>query len=161
MESVIRPADPADIPTMVTLRGHLFHDLAASGSATHPEAVRDTTWQQTCAEIIQQQLAHPDHHYTVATPPDGAVLGWGHAILIHQLPGPGFPTGLMGQISSVITASEHRGHGVGAAVTSSLLRWLTGQGAEVVDLLASGSALGLYRRLGFTEPHSTALRYVP
>ena len=86
MESVIRPADPADIPTMVTLRGHLFHDLAASGSATHPEAVRDTTWQQTCAEIIQQQLAHPDHHYSVATTPDGAVLGWGHAILIHQLP---------------------------------------------------------------------------
>ena len=100
-------------------------------------------------------------HYSVATTPDGAVLGWGHAILIHQLPGPGFPTGLMGQINSVITASEHRGHGVGAAVTSSLLRWLTDQGAEVVDLLASGSALGLYRRLGFTEPHSTALRYVP
>lgn len=161
MPALIRPAQQRDIPSMVALRAQLFSDLAAQGSASRPGQAHVDGWQDTCAGVIAAQLAHPDHHYSVAVTPDDDVLGWGHAIVIHQLPGPGFPTGLMGQISSVVTDKAARGQGIGSAVSADLLTWLHAAGAEVVDLLASHDSADMYRRLGFTEPRSTALRCVP
>lgn len=160
MSLLLRPGRPCDVAAMVALRAQLFTDLAAQGSATRPHHATETTWRGACAAIITTQLTHPDHHYSVATTHDGHVLGWGHAIMIHQLPGPGFPAGLMGQISSVVTDPTARGQGIGTAVSADLLRWLTAAGAEVVDLLASHDSTAMYRRLGFREPSSTALRYL-
>lgn len=161
MSAVIRPAQKRDIPSMVALRAQLFADLAAQGSASRPDQAHDGDWHDTCAGVIATQLTHPDHRYSVAVTTRDRVLGWGHAMVIHQLPGPGFPTGLMGQISSVVTDGATRGQGLGSAVSADLLNWLREAGAEVVDLLASHGSAGIYRRLGFTEPRSTALRFIP
>lgn len=46
-------------------------------------------------------------------------------------------------------------------MSTDLLTWLHAAGVEVVDLLASHDSADMYRRLGFTEPRSTALRHLP
>jgi GNAT superfamily N-acetyltransferase len=49
-----------------------------------------------------------------------------------RLPGPGFPRGTSGSMSSVFVAREHRGRGLARAVVSAGLTWLDEMSAEVV-----------------------------
>ncbi|WP_374199829.1 GNAT family N-acetyltransferase [Arthrobacter sp. SO5] len=77
-----------------------------------------------------------------------------------RLPGPGFPRGTSGSMSSVFVAPEHRGRGLARAVVSAGLSWLDEMSAEVVDLHATPDPERLYRSLGFSEARSLALRRV-
>lgn len=112
-------------------------------------------------KVIVEQLQQPDHHYLVMEAEGTrAITGWGKATVIHQIPGPGFPTGRMGLISSVVVDPAWRGRGIGSTISRELLQWMSAQGVEVVDLLASNEAAAMYRKLGFSAPVSTALRYL-
>lgn len=166
--TTIRPARHDDVIAMVDLRAELFRDLARTGSATRPELVDDDTWRERATEVLSSEIARDDRQCLVAATESRQhgesswnLVGWGRAVLHMGLPGPGFPSGRMGLINSLVVAPSHRGRGVGSALTSGLIDWLDEAGAEVVDLLASGDAEVMYRRLGFVEPQQTALRRLP
>ena len=151
-------AAPHDVPAMVQLRAMLFVEMASHGSASRPAAAGHGGWEDAAASLITQQLTAPDHRYAVAKDTRGQVVGWGRATLVHGIPGPGFPTGRMGLLHSVVVAPSVRGAGLGTLLSQDLLAWLFSLDVEVVDLLASASSESLYRRLGFTDPVQTPLR---
>lgn len=158
---VLRQASQEDVPFMVGLRGELFRELGRQGSATGPSETAQDGWQEEAVKVIVEQLQQPDHHYLLMEAEGTrAITGWGKATVIHQIPGPGFPTGRMGLISSVVVDRAWRGRGIGSTISRELLQWMSAQGVEVVDLLASNEAAAMYRNLGFSAPVSTALRYL-
>lgn len=60
-----------------------------------------------------------------------------------------FPWRPVGWIGSVLTLPEHRGRGIGGAVTEAGVEALREAGCETVKLYATPKAIPLYERLGF------------
>jgi hypothetical protein len=61
-----------------------------------------------------------------------------------------FPWHPVGWIGSVLTLPDHRGHGIGQAVTEAGIEALGTAGCETVKLYATPKAQPLYERIGFT-----------
>lgn len=61
-----------------------------------------------------------------------------------------FPWGPVGWIGSVLTLPEHRGEGIGQAVTEAGIEALQEAGCRTVKLYATPKAIALYERIGFT-----------
>jgi len=61
-----------------------------------------------------------------------------------------FPWRPVGWIGSVLTLPDHRGQGIGQAVTEAGVDALRAAGCETVKLYATPKAIPLYERLGFT-----------
>ena len=62
--------------------------------------------------------------------------------------------GAIGELDSIFVQPEHRGKGIGTELVTHSLKWLEGQSIETIRVaIAEGneSALGFYRRFGFTE----------
>lgn len=144
----------------------MFRAMAASGAAGRPDAVEDTSWYPAAREVVVARMTRGTLAAFVVDERPSATGGGAPLVacavvtLEDRLPGPGFPRGTSGSMSSVFVMSEHRGRGLARAVVSAGLSWLTGMGAEVVDLHATPDAERLYRSLGFSEANSVALRRV-
>jgi ribosomal protein S18 acetylase RimI-like enzyme len=57
-------------------------------------------------------------------------------------------------VGNVYTRRDHRGRGLGASVTSAVVRSLLGRGIDTISLSvreANGSAIGVYQRIGFVR----------
>lgn len=164
-EAVVRRAGAGDIPELVRLRHAMFRAMAAAGAAGRPDQVEDAAWYLAAGRALDEQMRRGVlAAFVVDAPGPGAgsdsrpLVACAVASLEERLPGPGFPRGLAGSMSSVFVEPTHRGRGVARAVVSAGVAWLDEQGAEVVDLHATPQAEALYRSLGFAEPASAALR---
>lgn len=160
----IRRAAVDDVAELVRLRHAMFRDMAKSGAATRPDAVEDTSWHATAAEMLRLHLTDDSLVACVIDDPHGRhgagprLIGCAVAQLSNRLPGPGFPTGLSGSLSTVYVEPAHRVRGCGRVLTQAVLDWLQAAEAEVVDLHATPHSEELYRSLGFAEPASLAMR---
>ena len=165
-EMVVRQADVSDVSELVRLRHAMFRAMASTGAAGRPEQVEDTSWYPAAHPALDEPMRHGRLAAFVIDAADPARgRGEGRSLvacavvaLEERLPGPGFPRGLSGSMSSVFVEPAHRGRGLARAVVSAGLAWLDEQGAEVVDLHATPQAEALHRSLGFAEPASSALR---
>ncbi|MFD1845175.1 GNAT family N-acetyltransferase [Arthrobacter flavus] len=166
----VRSADLEDVLEMVRMRHAVFRSMADAGAASRPEEIEDTSWYVNAKEAIAHQINRGTlgafvidaessslHPANAASRPLSACA---IATLDERLPGPGFPQGLSGSMSSVFVEPTHRGRGYARLVVSAGISWLESRGAEVVDLHATPQATQLYRALGFTEPRSLSLRRV-
>lgn len=167
--SLVRKAEPEDAPELVRLRHAMFRAMAEAGAAGRPQDVDDTSWYPAAQAAIASRIARgslaafviDDEKSDVGENHGRAlVLACAVVTLEDRLPGPGFPRGMSGSMSSVFVVPEHRGCGLARAVVSAGLSWLDEMGAEVVDLHATPDAERLYRALGFSEARSVALRRV-
>lgn len=165
----VRKARPDDAPELVRLRHAMFQAMAAAGAASRPQDTDDTSWYPAAEEAIVSRITQgtlaafviDDKAAGVARNHEGAVLlACSVVSLENRLPGPGFPRGISGSMSTVFVAPAHRGLGLARAVVSAGLEWLSKMGAEVVDLHATPDAESLYRSLGFSEAPSLALRQI-
>ena len=148
----------------------MFRAMAVAGAAGRPDAVEDTSWYPAAREVIVSRMARGTLAAFVVEDERPAVNGEAGSgpllvacavvTLEERLPGPGFPRGRSGSMSSVFVVPEHRGGGLARSVVSAGLGWLSEKGAEVVDLHATPDAERLYRSLGFSEASSVALRRV-
>lgn len=143
--------------------------MAEAGAAGRPQNVNDTSWYPAAQEAIASRIARgtlaafviDDEEPDISRNHKRALLlACAVVTLEDRLPGPGFPRGTSGSMSSVFVVPEHRGRGMARAVVSAGLSWLSEMGAEVVDLHATPDAERLYRSLGFSEAQSLALRRV-
>ena len=69
--------------------------------------------------------------------------------------------GRTGWLGGLTVAPEHRGRGLGEAITEAAAAWLVERGAETVLLYATDLGEPLYARLGFTVTGSLALYAAP
>ena len=166
-EMMVRAAGPGDVSELVRLRHAMFRAMANAGAAGSPEDVEDTSWYSAAHQAIQEKMVRgvlgafvidANPVLSAASSDRPPLLACAVATLEERLPGPGFPRGLSGSMSSVFVEPAHRGRGFARAVVSASVSWLEEKGAEVVDLHATPDAEGLYRSLSFTEPRSVALR---
>lgn len=160
----VRRASVGDVAELVRLRHAMFRDMAESGAATRPDVVEDASWHAAAVEAFRRHLTDGSLVACVIDNPhgrDGAgprLIGCAVAQLSNRLPGPGFPTGLSGSLSTVYVEPSHRARGYGRVLTQAVLDWLHAAEAEVVDLHATPHSEALYRSLGFAEPASLAMR---
>ncbi|MHA7274541.1 GNAT family N-acetyltransferase [Arthrobacter sp. TMT4-20] len=164
----VRIADREDAPELVRMRHEMFRSMASAGAAGRPEEIEDTSWYTNAQEAIATQISRGTLGAFVidaelssrssANTSKRLLAACAIATLEERLPGPGFPRGLSGSMSSVFVEPTHRGRGYARLVVSTGLSWLDSRGAEVVDLHATPQATDLYRALGFTEPRSLSLR---
>ena len=162
----VRKARPEDAPELVRLRHAMFRAMAEAGAAGRAQDVDDTSWYPAAQEAIASRITQgtlaafvidetPDIH---GNEPHSRLSACAVVTLEDRLPGPGFPRGTSGSMSSVFVAPEQRGRGLARAVVTAGLSWLDEMDAEVVDLHATPDAAHLYRSLGFSEARSLALR---
>lgn len=103
-------------------------------------------------------LAHANNHRVWVTAGEGRVEHWvgireGDELIAAG--GAEFSPAGKPQLVGIVSATAHRGRGLGAAVTSHLTRWaLDGWGTCMLGLYADNdTARRLYRRLGYVTGH--------
>ncbi|WP_165759551.1 GNAT family N-acetyltransferase [Rathayibacter oskolensis] len=135
--------------------------MAGTGSAARPREVDGTEWYGAAERELAARMGVGSLAAFVVDDPDSRsprLIGCAVAQLIGRLPGPGFSTGLSGELSSVYVELPHRGVGRGTELVRAALHWFDLTGCEVVDLHATPDSERIYRALGFEPPASSALR---
>lgn len=164
---VIRRAGTSDVEELVRLRHRMFQAMASTGAAGRPDEVEDSSWYPAARKAFLDQMSRTVLAAFVVDDPSNADPRGesGHSLVAcavvtieERLPGPGFPRGTGGSMSSVFVEPAYRGCGLARAVVDAGVAWLDEQGVEVIDLHATREAEGLYRSLGFEEGRSLALR---
>lgn len=156
-----RAATTHDAGELVRLRHAMFQDMASTGSAARPRTVEATEWYAAAEHEISARLEDGSlAAFVLDDPHSGSprLIGCAIAHLTRRLPGPGFPTGLSGELSNVYVEVPHRGVGHGRELVRAALRWLDVAGCEVTDLHATPDSERIYRALGFDPPVSLAMR---
>ena len=156
----VRRAEARDAAELVRLRHGMFLAMAERATDDRPREVDDTSWYAAAITEVEQQMSHGVLAAFVVDERDGGatLVAAAIATLHRHLPGPAFPRGLRGSVSSVFVEEACRRQGLARLVVSAGLEWLDEQGAELVDLHATPQALGLYRSLGFVERSAPSLR---
>lgn len=162
----VREARQEDAAELVRLRHEMFRAMAKAGAAGRAQDVDDTSWYSAAQEAIALRMSQGTlAAFVIDDKPDPAgddahirLSACAVVTLEDRLPGPGFPRGTSGSMSSVFVTPEQRGRGLARAVVTAGLSWLNEMNAEVVDLHATPDAAHLYRSLGFSEARSLALR---
>ena len=92
----------------------------------------------------REMTEHACARYLVAVSDDGAILAYAGAWMILD----------EGHITNIAVAPEHRGHGVGRAVTEALMQYAANLGVQYMTLEVRRSNLvaqALYKSVGFIE----------
>ncbi|HYI66473.1 MAG TPA: GNAT family N-acetyltransferase [Candidatus Limnocylindrales bacterium] len=118
-ELSLRSADVADLPRMIELRESV-------GWAVHEWALRAV-------------LVPPDARCFVVVDEGDRVVGVGSGIAY----------GALGFVGNMIVDAEHRRRGIGSAILSSVIDFLTQRGATRLELYATPEGRPLYARQGF------------
>jgi putative acetyltransferase len=139
---IIRDACPEDAPLLAQAERNI---AATPGRlVSHPSELRDEDFAQTIALLT----ANPCGKYLVAQI-DGQTVGHGFLAPLHRI-----------AIAHVVnlTLAVHEGFqgcGVGKAILGHLIAWAKETpGVEKIELNArhtNAAAIGLYRKMGFTE----------
>jgi GNAT superfamily N-acetyltransferase len=143
----IQPAQPEDIPVLITLLDALFtieQDFTPNHAA-----------QQKGLELLLQQ---PDMAYiAVARNAAGNVVGMASAQLVVSTAEGAFSA----WIEDVVVDANYRQHGIGSALLASVLDWAASKGATRAQLLAdldNTPALDFYQRTGWKMTRLVAHR---
>lgn len=151
---VLRRAVVADVPELVRLRRIIFEG--------HPAEHR-VEWMEHCDAFLRERLASdaPTLCATVIGDPRpggrlaACAVGW----IDQHLPSPVSELGALGYIGSVTTDADHRGRGLASRVMAALMEWFEEQGVPRVELQTTPDAFALYRKFGFAELSTPAMRW--
>jgi GNAT superfamily N-acetyltransferase len=121
-------------------------------------------WEQPAERLLRSRLAEPDGGLAVfvVDRPDGAggLAACAVGTVEQRLPGPGNPSGLVGEVFNVATDPDLRRRGYSRACMTALLDWYREHGVHKIDLHASAEGEPLYASLGFVRNAAPAMRLV-
>ncbi|MEY9963829.1 GNAT superfamily N-acetyltransferase [Streptacidiphilus sp. MAP12-16] len=120
----------------------------------------DGPWTAETLLRLNRWLSDPDATTAafVVDAPDGSGLAASViGVITERLPSPHNPSGRAGYVYGVCTDPRWRRRGFSRAAMRALLDWFDDREVPRVDLHASEYGEALYRELGFTDCHGTAL----
>lgn len=148
-----RFAAAADIDEIVRLRQVMLENWVECP---------DNGWRASTAESLRRRLSEPEPTMavTVVDAPDapGGLAACASGTIEERLPSPGNLTGRFGWVFNVSTDPRWRRRGYGRVCMEALLAWYEEREVTAIDLLASESGRGLYRRLGFEHSEEPVMR---
>jgi GNAT superfamily N-acetyltransferase len=147
----LRPATPADIPTVVHHRKQMFADMG-SGTASTREAMGLST-----ATYLRDAMPSGRYRGWLAETAEGRVIA-GVGIAIYDWPGsPADPAPRRGLVINVYTEPEFRRRGIALRLMNALVEWCREEGFGSVALHASADGRPLYERMGFVQTNEMRL----
>lgn len=152
-DSVVRPATPADIGTVVELRALMFEAMGTPAVELH-----DPTWRADAARWLQLHLDSPRVCVAVGEVAGTVVsCAMGHVLALMPSPVRHGDTG--GLVTNVATFPGHRRLGLSEACVEAVLDWYRdATDVDVVTLNATEAGAPMYRRLGFEESRFPEMR---
>ena len=148
MSPTLRAARASDTAALVELRALMFADMGAGAG--------ESDWRGAAAQWFSRAVEDPLVHVAVIEE-QHAIVGCGMVEIRLGAPGPDCPGGRTAHVSNLVTRREARGRGLGSRCLAHLLAWAA-ERADRVELFASESGIGLYRRTGFVEAPHPAMR---
>jgi GNAT superfamily N-acetyltransferase len=149
----VRRASAEDASELSRLREVMFSSFGPTPDRS--------AWWDAAVDALREALADPEgliQAFVVDAPgAAGELASCAVGIIERRLPSPHNPIGMSGYVLSVATDPRHRRHGYARAVMEATLDWFESRGIQRVELHASTDAEGLYREMGFHEPHGLAL----
>ncbi|WP_447829292.1 GNAT family N-acetyltransferase [Aeromonas salmonicida] len=140
---IIRQADMADIPALVSLRMELFCEV---GELAEPLADLDL-WQATSAYFSAGQADGSARSWVAEV--EGEVVASGTLALFVRPPYPGNLSGREAYLLNMYTLPAHRKQGMASALLDAMVVHASAEQLGKVWLHASDQGRPLYERMGF------------
>ena len=140
---IIRQADMADIPALVSLRMGLFCEV---GELAEPLADLDL-WQATSAYFSAGQADGSARSWVAEV--EGEVVASGTLALFVRPPYPGNLSGLEAYLLNMYTLPAYRKQGMASALLDAMVAHASAEHLGKVWLHASDQGRPLYERMGF------------
>ncbi|MFB6393664.1 GNAT family N-acetyltransferase [Polymorphospora lycopeni] len=165
----VRRAVVDDAAELVRLRGLMLRAMGIGDPGAED-------WQPVALRSLRDRLAEPDGSLVAfvvdqpAAPDDQPVDPAGSTgpprlaacvvgVVERRLGTPDNPSGEIGYVFNVSTDPGYRRRGYSRALMAALLDWYRERGIMVVDLVATGDGVPLYRSMGF-EPSAMPLMHL-
>lgn len=116
------------------------------------------TVDEFAEQLADWMASRHDHLTCVVAEVDGAVVGMAWMAIYERVPNIEDLERLTGDIQSVFVMPEHRGSGLGTAMTQRLLAIADERGLRRVTVHSGPRAMSLYGRLGFKDDEHLRLR---
>ncbi|MFJ9584239.1 GNAT family N-acetyltransferase [Streptomyces acidicola] len=158
--SEVRQAVEYDLVELVRLQaslfendvGDFFNPVSVSGLAS-----TDEEWLDALAVVLREQLTADAVRVLVVDGDDGGLAACGIGVIEQRLPGPRLRNGRIGQVTGLVTDSQHRCRGHSHSIMGGLLDWFREREVARVDLYASSEGEPPCRELGFVGHPTTEL----
>lgn len=145
----VRPAEYADIASLVELRAEMFDAMGVPDN--------DTSWQAHAHHWFAERINDPSYHFVVVEEA-GQVLACAAGAVRDAAPSPGVPGGRDVLISNVCTRPAARGRGLGTAAFEAVMAWAHASGVGRAELLATSYGESMYLRAGFVQSEHPVMR---
>lgn len=147
---LIRPAVPADAPTIARHRAGMFRDMGELPPALEPRLLELTL------DYLRHAMPAGEYHGWLATPPDHpeTVIAGAGVQLRRVLPFPrrtavAIREGRQGIVLNVYTEREWRRRGAARALMEAVIAWAGREQLDSLVLHAAPDGRPLYEELGF------------
>jgi GNAT superfamily N-acetyltransferase len=147
---MIRPADGADLPTIVDLKLRMFEEAGMA------DLLADDAYERVLRHYRGLYVAGSAMHFLMEK--EGQIVACAGAFLKDDLPYCFFRQPTYGFLGDIYTRPEYRTQGYATQLTANVIDWLRGQGVEMIRLLATPPAQALYVTLGFEPTGEMILR---
>lgn len=143
MAPVVRPAVPADAPSLAALRYQFRSGLASAVESQEAFLARGTAW-------MGRRLSESGHWRCWVLDQDGAIQGHLWLELIEKVPNPVAEPEYHAYITNLYVLPSARG-GAGSRLLEAALAWCRGQGVDCIILWPTPASRSLYARYGFED----------
>jgi GNAT superfamily N-acetyltransferase len=150
MDTQIRRATVADLPTIMHHRRRMFHDMGFTD-----DALLDAM-EATSRPFIRAGLEDGTYRGWLADSPEGVLAGGGVVVMPYPS-SPRDPDARRAYILNMYTEPAFRGKGLARAVITEMIRWCKAEGFAWVALHASKDGRHLYETLGFAPTNEMRL----
>lgn len=144
----MRTANAPDAPTLARFRAAMFSDMGAP---------LESGWEACWTAYFAAAVAD-GRYWSLLAEADGVPVACAGLMFFPVVPVPSDPSGLRAHVQGVYTVPEHRGRGLGEALTRAVLVEAQRRGVKSANLNAAVMGRPMYQRMGFEAAKAPEMR---